>query len=154
LAKDEDSSLKDFLYFGSYYCGRFLGLNIITLLLMVPLLFFIPLIFVFIILSIPFFYVSYALVWDDISILDAIAVSLYRFTSRFGNSLGFVLFIAVQFAVLSVILAPLTYMNLFIGLILYNSFASFLVAGTMAMYGGNKDIGDDPQNSENTDIYE
>lgn len=133
--EEEKASIKDFIYFGSYYWSRFLVLNIIGFLFILPAVVFPLLVFLYFFAIIPFFYLPYNMVWDDLSITDSISGALNRFFGRLGNSIGFMLYIGLLTALLSLFLIPVaTAINVFIGLVIYNTYGSFISAAIMVMY--------------------
>jgi hypothetical protein len=134
----EKATLKDFIFFSRYYWSRFLGLNILGFLAILVALAFIPIVFIYFIASLFIFYLSYALVWDDVSVLEAISRAVSRFTSRFGNTLGFMIYIAFFLGLLSLIVVPLSRFNVFLGSILYNVCACYFVAAILIMYAGDR----------------
>ncbi len=135
-SKDRKSNLKDFIHYGTYYWSRFIGLNLLSYFFIIFAISIPPLILIYIIVAIPLLYVSYVLVWDDLSVLTAVSKAYKHFTSQFGHNIGFMLYIAIPIAIASAFLILLARWNIFISLILYNIVATVYVAGIMVKYAG------------------
>ncbi len=148
--KDTKSTLKDFIHYGTYYWIRFIGLSLLGYIFLIFAIVIPPLILVYFIVAIPLLYVSYALVWDDLPILNAISKAYHHFTSQLGHNIGFMLYIAIPIAITSIFLISLARWNIFISLILYNILATTYVAGILVKYAGK--IPDMSTHSE-LDIY-
>ncbi|MCX8129076.1 MAG: hypothetical protein N3I35_03130 [Clostridia bacterium] len=153
--KDEKSSIKDFIHFGCHYWNRFLGLRVIGYLAIAFGIAFLPVIFVYFFVALLIFYLSYALVWDDVSVFEAFTRAVSRFTSRLGNSLGYMIYLAFLLGLLSLVVIPLSRISVFPASILYNVCACYLIAGIMVMYAGERSVPETetrPEDSGSFDI--